>query len=300
MSKTNSGRPVQIVSISFPKDKTEKILEIVEQEAKEQPDLIVLPETWKGLSADPERVDGMTVSAVSKLAKKYKTYIICPIFRKEEKSDRINSAVLLNREGEVAFVFDKTYPYWGEFDLQPPTRPGGGAAVFETDFGRIGVAICFDANFPEVWKSLANQGAELVLWPSAYSAGTSLQAHAINHQYYIVSATLVSDCVVYDITGRELLYEKSKEINVSRITLDLDRGIYHENFNMEKRDKLLAEKANSIIQELHMTREEWFVLKAIQPRVSARETAKEYGMEELRDYKNRSRTEIDKMRGTSL
>ena len=64
-------------------------------------------------------------------------------------------------------------------------------------------------------------------------------AHAINHHYYIVTATLLSDCLVYDITGRLLRDERSKGVNVSRITLDLDRGIYHQNFNIDKRDRLL-------------------------------------------------------------
>ena len=139
--------------------------------------------------------------------------------------------------------------------------------------------------------------AELILWVSAYSAGTTLQAHAINHNYYIVTSTSAGDCIVYDITGEEIFYEKSEGINVSRITLDLDRRIYHQDFNIEKRDKLLAEHGDSIQEEIFMEREQWFVLKAVKPGVSVRETAKKYGMEELRDYKERSRREIDKMRG---
>ncbi|HZJ58400.1 MAG TPA: hypothetical protein VFD89_09235 [Clostridia bacterium] len=162
------------------------------------------------------------------------------------------------------------------------------------------MAICFDANFPEVWKRLSDQGAELVIWVSAYSAGTSLLAHALNHNYYIVSSTLVGDCIVYDISGKELLYEKSPEINISRVTLDLDRGIYHENYNLEKRDKLIEDYEGAIEQDFHMEREEWFVLRAIKPGISARDTAKKYGMTELRDYRNLSRKRIDEMRGRPI
>jgi len=116
------------------------------------------------------------------------------------------------------------FPYWSEYDLHPPVEPGRQVKVFQTDFGRLGLAICFDVNFPEVWQEMADQGAELVVWPSAYSAGTSLQAHALNHHFYIVTSTLTRDCLVYDVTGEELLYEKSDDLNVSRITLDLDRA----------------------------------------------------------------------------
>jgi hypothetical protein len=73
-------------------------------------------------------------------------------------------------------------------------------------------SICFDVNFPEVWKSLADRGAELVVWPSAYSAGTSLQAHALNNHYYIVTATADRDCQVYDITGERIVIAKRDKL----------------------------------------------------------------------------------------
>jgi len=155
-------------------------------------------------------------------------------------------------------------------------------------------------NFPEVWQRLADQGAEIVVWPSAYSAGTSLQAHALNHHFYIVTSTWTRDCLVYDITGEELHYSKSQDINVARLTLDLDRGIYHQNFNIESRDKLLREHPGEIRQEKWLEREQWFVLASIRPGVSARALAKEYGLEELRNYLNRSRREIDRKRGSPL
>jgi hypothetical protein len=83
---------------------------------------------------------------------------------------------------------------------------------------------------------------------------------------------------------------------VSRITLDLDRGIYHQNFNIEKRDKLLKEHGAQVKQAKWLDREQWFVLQATEPGISARALAKEYGLEELRDYLMRSRREIDQRR----
>ena len=164
---------------------------------------------------------------------------------------------------ETQYIYDKVYPYHEEFKLDPPVEVGTEVPVIDTDFGRIGMVICFDVNFPEVWKRLADQGAELVIWVSAYSAGTSLLAHALNHNYYIVSSTLAGDCIVYDINGRELLNEKSPGINISRITLDLDRGIYHENYNLEKRDRLLKDYEGSIVQDFHMERESGLVCERL-------------------------------------
>jgi predicted amidohydrolase len=290
------GRPTRIVSLSFNGKSLEEIAAVVDREGAAGADLIILPETWRGQGEHPETLDGPTVRTMAGLARKHHTYVVCPIDRREGPQ-RFNTAVLLDRNGKVAGVYNKVYPYWSEFDLKEPVAVGQEAPVFQTDFGRVGLAICFDVNFPEVWQRLADQGAELVVWPSAYSAGTSLQAHAINHHFYIVTSTLTRDCLVYDITGEELLYEKSNDLNCSRITLDLDRGVYHTNFNLEKRDQLLKEQAADVKQVKWLDREQWFVLQAQKPGVRARDLARQYGLEELRDYLNRSRREIDRRRG---
>ena len=242
------GRPVRIVSIGFANGKClQEIVEAVDGEGAKGPDLIALPETWLGQKDHvPETLEGPVISAMAALAKKHRTYIVCPIDRWDGER-RLNSAVLLDRQGQVACVYDKVYPFWSEYDVEPAVTVGQEVPVYEADFGRVGMAICFDVNFPEVWKQLADQGAELVIWPSAYSAGTALQAHALNHHFYVVTATQKSDCVVYDITGQEILYERSDDLHVSRVTLDLDRGIYHEDFNLEKRDRLLQERGDDVL-----------------------------------------------------
>jgi predicted amidohydrolase len=290
------GRPVRVVSLSFRNRPLPEVVEQVDREGARGVDLVALPETWRGQTGDTtEPLDGPTVTALAALARKHATYIVCPIDRKDGPHRR-NTAVLIDRQGKVACTYDKVYPYWAEFDIRPPVDVGRDVPVHQADFGRVGMAICFDVNFPEVWQRLADRGAELVVWPSAYSAGTSLMAHAINHHFTIVTATLLGDCLVFDITGRVIHDQRSEGINVSRITLDLDRGIYHSNFNLEKRDRLLREHGDDVEQELWLDREQWFVLRARRPGVSARALARQYGMEELRDYLTRSRRAIDRRR----
>jgi len=291
-----TGRPVRVVSLNFYDKGLEEIAKIVDDEGAKGTDIIVLPETWRGQVA-PETLEGVTITTLSMLAKKHNTYILSPIDRTDGEH-RFNSAVLIDREGKVVFVYDKVYPYWSEFDLSPPVDPGiSGEMVYETDFGRVGMAICFDANFPEVWQELKEKGAELVLWPSAYSAGSQLQAYALLHHYYIVSSTYSGDCQVYDITGKRILDKKDDNITIARIILDLDRQIYHDNFNEDKLNKLLQAHGGEVEKELYMPREAWFVLRAIKPGVSASKLAKQFGMETLTEYQDRSRREIDKRRG---
>jgi predicted amidohydrolase len=294
----NTGRPVRVTSISFANGKTlAEVCALVDQEGARGVDVIALPETFLGQNdSTPETLAGPTVTALAALARKHRCYIVVPIDRLDGEQ-RLNTAVLLDRAGAIAGLYDKVFPYWSEFNHRHLVEPGQEAPVFAADFGALGLSICFDANFPEVWTRLADQGAELVIWPSAYSAGTTLQAHALMNHFAIVTSTQTRDCIVYDINGQEVLYEKSDDVNVSRITLDLDRCIFHENFNMDKRARLLSEHADDVELEQHLLREQWFILRARRPGVSARALARAYGMEELRDYVNRSRREIDIMRG---
>ena len=292
------GRPLRVASIGFKGYiPLEKMTSLVDEAGSHRTDIILLPETCRGQNETSEEpLDGPTVTAVSALARKHKTYVACPIDRKDGNR-RLNTVVLLDRSGQVVCLYDKVFPYWSEFDVKPAVAPGEAAHVYQADFGRVGIATCFDVNFPEVWKELSDKGAEVVVWPSAYSAGVSLQAHAINHHYYIVTSSQTPDCIVYDITGERILYRAAPDVNVSHITLDLDRVLFHENFNLGKRDKLLQEHGQQITQEQWLRLEQWFVLRAKVPGVSARELARSYEMEELRHYLDRSRVAIDQRRG---
>jgi len=270
-----TGRPVRITSLCFEKADFREILRLIDEEGAKGTDVIVLPETWRG-DKFVETPGGETITELSRLAEKHKTYIISPI-ELREGVHRYNSAVLLGRDGSIIGSYDKLFPYWSEFDLVPPVEPGRESPpVFETDFGKIGMAICFDANFPEVWQTLRDKGAEIVFWPSAYSAGSQLQAYALLHHYYIVTSTYSRDCQVFDITGQKIIDETSNRITVARMTLDLDRGIYHENFNMDKLERLIKVHGDEIEKEITMPREQLFVLKAVMPQKGSNIRVLEY------------------------
>jgi predicted amidohydrolase len=300
VARPGVGKPVRVVSLCFKSATLDAIAGIVDGEGAKGADLVCLPEAWRGPDV-VESVSGPTVTTFSRLAQKHRCYVVCPIYR-QDGTHRLNSTVLIDRTGAVAAVYDKVYPYWNEFDLVPPARPGQeDVVVQDTDFGRVGLATCFDAKFPEVFQRLRDKGAELVVWSSAYSGFTELQAFALLHHYYVVTSTLTGDAVAYDITGALLRDERGKgDVTVSRFTLDMDRTIYHYNFNLENRARLLAEHAADVALDVDMPREEWFVLRAARPGVSARSLGREYGLEELRSYKDRSRTGIDALRGFSF
>lgn len=301
------GRPVRIVSVALYQKGVEKTAEAVDREGAAGADLILLTETWLGEGV-LTTLDDPALSRMAELAKKHHTYIISPIHRKDDKKI-YNSALLFDREGKLSGMYNKVYPVMpfppglgGEFkgvDL----IPGNDAMVFDTDFGRIGMAICFDAQFPEVWQRLEDKGAQLVLFSSAYSAGRSLDAYAALHHYYIVSSIWTGECQMFDITGEKLLDESK---GISRITFDFGRRIFHNDVAADwspyyhpKYEKMLKENPGIAVDKW-CDREDWHVLRPTQPGVDISALAKKYGVPELRELINNQRRRADDVRGSQF
>ena len=295
-----------ILSISFSPNRAynpgaEGVLKIIEENLNGTEDLVLLPETCLG--GETNTIGDAFLSGISALAAKNKIYILSSVYIKLDASSKTNSAVLFDRSGGVAFVYDKVYPYLGEFDgVEPLVIPGKGAVYADTDFGRVSAAICFDANFPDIWRDIADLDVDLVLFSSAYSAGRQLSAHALNHHYAIVTATHKPDFAVYDINGAELTYNRCESytrnnmILACRARIDVDKVICHFNFNREKVFKMLKDYPGKIEIENEYDREEWIVLRSQSESVDVRAVCGEYGIEPLREYKRRAREFIAKKR----
>jgi len=294
-----TGRPVKVSAIGTgfllagDASYIERVYRTVADEAK-WADIIVLPEVWYG-SYVVNPGDPM-MDIMSNISGSYCTYILCPMYR-EQDGARYNTVMLFGRNGDVVSVHDKVFPFWGEIHGNPYVDAGADSCVYETDFGNIGVAICFSVNFPEVWRRLDDLGADIVFWPSAYAGGLSVQAHAINHHYYIVTATQERQCAIYDITGEILVHESfADDVYPVRVTLDLDRCVYHENFNVSPIEKMILSH-HADIDVCWMAKEHWYALSAKRPGVLVRDIARRYGMEEIRSYIRRSRNMVDEHRG---
>ena len=283
------NRPVSIACISGPLGNDEAFLHLAEEAATQKPDLIVMPEVWQGWE-ETDRISSL--ARLRAIAKAHHCYILHTTIL-EDGGASYNMALLIGRDGETAGRYDKVYPYWGELHQVKPGQPH---PVMECDFGKIGVAICFDANFPSVWADAARQGAELMIWSSAYGAGMQLAAHALNHHFPIVTATLSGQSMAFDIDGQRTVNVWSDGHFVQWYEIDLDRCIFHENFNMDKLAALLAESPRRVEVEKHWKDEQWVVVRSAQAGQSARKICADAGMEELRSYKLRSQIEIDKMR----
>jgi hypothetical protein len=264
-------------------------VEHLEVAGRQGVDIACLPEEFAGFAA--ESIPGPTTAAVGELAKKYGMYVICPI-RERAASDReYNTAVLLDRQGRVVGSYRKVFVFWAEKgaylgDVDVP--------VFDTDFGRIAMLTCFDANFDEVWQSAARKGAEIVFWPSAYGGGLPLGGYAAIHNYYIVAVGWGN---MIDRFGKTIEPVKEPMPKQYIATLDLDLTIVHQDFTGDAIQKLLAEHKGKVeLLPSPGKMEGWYVLRAVAPGVRVLDLCKQYKIETLREYRERSRNELNALR----
>lgn len=285
------GRQVKVsaIAIGFDGDHDKKLklaVDHLETAGRLDVDIACLPEEFAGTTAEP--IPGPTTLAVAELARKHHMYVICPIREQAEGGKQYNTAVLLDREGKVAGCYRKVFVFWGE-GLNPSED---GVKVFDTDFGRISILTCFDANFAELWQEADQRGAEIVFWPSAYGGGMPLNGYAMCHNYSIVP---VGRGNIIDSTGRQVESVEKPRPDQFVTTLDLDRTFVHKDFNGEKVKRLLREHQGEIeMRDFDM--EGWYLLWSTRPNVRVRDLCRQHQIETLREYRHRSREQINQAR----
>ena len=187
-----------------------------------------------------EELDGKTVTAIGKLARKHRTYVTVPIQRRHENDVR-NSIVIVNRNGEIIGVYDKVHPVlMQDGSLEYGIKPAKMIPVFDLDFGRVGVQICWDVAFDDGWRALANQDAELVLFSTNPAVVIALRGYAWRHGYYIAASATHPPSAIVDPLGRVISTTVAdNEVLVERV--DLDYRVLHSNcmweWNQERAKK---------------------------------------------------------------
>ena len=287
------GRQVKVsaIAIGFGGKRDEKLklaLDHLETAGRSGVDIACLPEEFAG-DDKAEPVPGPITDAVGQVAKKHRMYVICPIREQATDGKLYNTAVLLDREGKVAGYYPKVFAYWGE-GLNVSDE---GVKVFDLDFGRISILTCFDINFPELWQEAEQKGAEIVFWPSAYAGGMPLNGYAMCHNYYLVP---VGKANLIDVTGQPVEPVERPRPDQCVATLDLDRTLVHFNFNEEKVKKLLKEHGAEVKIERQYDVESWYLLRSTKPGVLVRDLLKRFQIEPLREYRQRSREQINQAR----
>ena len=203
--------------------------EILDRAGREEPDIILLTEIFvdRGIPGPPqalaEPIPGPATAVLSAKARLYKTYVITSLLE-SDGGRTYNAAVVIDRQGRLVGKYRKTHLPLAE--VEDGVTPGSDYPVFDTDFGRIGIMICWDAFFPETARILRLKGAEILFWPlagdpSARHWDVTTRARAVDNGVFIVtsvSAGLASRIV--DPDG-EVVVEAAD--GLASATLDLAR-----------------------------------------------------------------------------
>ena len=195
--------------------------QMVAEAAAGRADLIVFPEMFmalpeQGRSLDEvaEPLDGPFVNSLAGLASKYGLHIVSGFWEIGPGDHRVyNTAVILSPEGKLLDCYRKVHLF-DALSVRESDRMIPGNALpplFTINEVRIGLAICYDLRFPELFRNLALRGADLILLPSAWYAGplkeehwlTLLKARAIENTVYMAGANLT--CGAF--SGRSAIFD---------------------------------------------------------------------------------------------
>lgn len=178
----------------------------IEQAADSGIELISFPETFLYIGKDrqykhdiAQTLDGKLVQIFQDLALKFSLSILMgSIYEKIPDDTRLyNTSILINQHGEIQATYRKIHlfdaPLLGHTESND-IKAGNSTVVVEHDIGKIGLTICYDLRFPELYRNLTQQGAEIIFVPSAFFHYTGqhhwlqlLTARAIENQVYIVA-----------------------------------------------------------------------------------------------------------------
>ena len=171
---------------------------LIRESVKEQPDVIVLPETWntgffpKVNLSDLCCQDGDAVKLrIGELAKKYKVNIVAGSVSNVRNGKVYNTAFVFDRDGICIAEYDKTHLFtpMGEDDYY---TGGNHLCGFTLDGAKCGIITCYDVRFPELTRSLALRGLDMLFvvsqWPKEriFHLRTLTAARAIENQMFVV------------------------------------------------------------------------------------------------------------------
>jgi len=235
---------------------------LIAEAAKAGAKLVALPENF-ALMGEHERDkvnakeidgEGQIQSFLAAVAKKYALWVIggtIPIAG--DDINKVRAACLVyNDKGERIARYDKMHL----FDVNVPgtnevyresdsIEPGFEPLVLDTPFGRLGIAVCYDLRFPEFFRKMSEQGAEILVIPSAFTSETGaahwellLRARAVENLCYVIAPNQGG----FHINGRKT-FGHSMIIDPWGVVLDCYKtggGFVCANIDLERLEKVRA------------------------------------------------------------
>lgn len=200
----------QMTSSSSIKDNLETVRRLVMQAKEQGAELLLLPENFAFMGMDEANKlsiaeiygQGAIQEEISQLAKAFSIWIIAGTIPIKGEGRRVRaSSLVYDHEGNCVARYDKIHL----FDVQVSeheahqesltVEPGDALVVVETPVGRVGLSVCYDVRFPELYRQLELKGAQLFSIPAAFTAVTGLahweillKARAIENLCYVLAS----------------------------------------------------------------------------------------------------------------
>ena len=214
MTESNPNQNIAAIQLNSGenlRDNLKAAFKLIEQARQTGASCAVLPENfaWMGRDSDAATFTeqfhhGEAQQFLQQTAKELEIWLIGGSHRiqsgSETEGNAYNTSLVYNPQGEQIARYDKIHLFDADVNDDQAYREsdhikaGQHTTLFNTDFARIGLTICYDLRFPALFQSLRQQGADVIVVPSAFTATTGkahwkalLRARAIENQVYIIA-----------------------------------------------------------------------------------------------------------------
>lgn len=255
---------IKIAAIQMPTvaDKMENVRTVktyLEKIKDENPDFVILPEMFccpyqtENFPIYAEKEGGPVWQQLSGYAKQYGIYLIGGSMpEKDAEGNVYNTSYIFDREGKQigkhrkVHLFDIDVKGGQTFKESDTLTAGDSDTVFDTEFGKIGVMLCFDIRFPELSRMMVNDGVKVIFVPAAFNMTTgpahwelSFRTRALDNQIYMVGCAPARDVsagyiswghsIVTDPWGRVIgMLDENEGILLAELDMDYEEQVREE------------------------------------------------------------------------
>ena len=280
---------IKIAAIQMPTvaDKMENVRTVkayLEKIKDENPDFVILPEMFccpyqtENFPIYAEKEGGPVWQQLSGYAKQYGIYLIGGSMpEKDAEGNVYNTSYIFDREGKQigkhrkVHLFDIDVKGGQTFKESDTLTAGDSDTVFDTEFGKIGVMLCFDIRFPELSRMMVNDGAKVIFVPAAFNMTTgpahwelSFRTRALDNQIYMVGCAPARDVsagyiswghsIVTDPWGRVIdMLDEKKGILLAELDMDYEEQVREELPLLKSRRKDIYQLAKNLINSGNST-----------------------------------------------
>ncbi|SCL88349.1 carbon-nitrogen hydrolase family protein [Sporanaerobacter sp. PP17-6a] len=214
---------LQLNSNDNKKQNLRNVITLIEEAAERKAKIVAMPENmnYVGVEKESETIPGYTTNLLAEQAVKYNIYIHCGSISEDSKTGRpYNTTVFINPKGEIICKYRKLHMFDVDIKEGPSFResdnktPGSEIVTIETEYGNLGFSICYDIRFPEMYRIMALNGAQIIFAPACFVMNTGkdhweplLRARAIENTCYIVAPAQIGIKPSYQAYGKTLIVD---------------------------------------------------------------------------------------------